>query len=75
MSYAPTVTHCAYVHFELTGNAQITPRFGPRPSLQYPLNPDEYDHASQARRAHDGWSGAIFGVVSLGRRLGTSNKL
>ena len=60
--------------FELTGNAQITSWFSLRPSIQYVLNPDEYYNAAQARRAHDGWIGSIFGVVSLGRLLGTSNK-
>ena len=62
-------------NFELTGNARITPWFSLRPSIQYVLNPDEYYNAAQARRAHDGWIGGIVGVVSLGRLLGTSDKL
>ena len=69
------VTHCMYVHFELTGMPRSRRGSACGPPSNIVLNPDEYDHASQARRAHDGWSGAIFGVVSLGRLLGTSNKL
>ena len=60
--------------FEGVGNIQLTSWAALRPSIQYVLDPDEYYDAAQRRRAHSGWIGAAFAVISFGRLLGTSTK-